>query len=68
VHIIVTAAINHKLCSCLEGRFPVNLKPKIKVGHTVLDSLFSNRYVSGYLIMQRTQIPSVLGIYEMLLL
>lgn len=31
VHITVTAAINHKLCNCSEGRFPVNLKPKIKV-------------------------------------
>ena len=41
VHIIVTAAINHKFYNCLEGRFPVNLKPKIKVGHIVLASLLS---------------------------
>lgn len=41
VHIIVTAAINHKLCNYLEGRFPVNLKPKLMMGHTALDSLLT---------------------------
>lgn len=40
VHITVTAATNHKLCNCSEGRFPVNLKPKIK-DHMILDSLHS---------------------------